>query len=68
MRFCFVSTRRGSHFMTELLAAIATACADAGHGVELVFDAFPPLRDECIYVAIPHEFHAHGDPAGFPGT
>jgi len=66
MRFCFVSTRRGSHFMTELLAAIATACADAGHSVELVFDAFPPLRDECTYVAIPHEFHAHGDPAGFP--
>ncbi len=25
MRFCFVSTRRGSRFMTELLAAIFAA-------------------------------------------
>jgi Glycosyl transferases group 1 len=66
VRFCFVSTRRGSPFMTELLVAIADATAAAGHGVELVFDAFPPLDDETVYVAIPHELHAHGDPAGLP--
>jgi glycosyltransferase involved in cell wall biosynthesis len=66
MRFCFVSTRRGSHFMTELLLALSDACADAGHGVELAFNAFPPLDDETVYVAIPHEFYAHGDPAGLP--
>jgi hypothetical protein len=66
MRFCFVSTRRGSRFMTELLAALSDACSNAGHSVEFAFDAFPPSDGETVYVAIPHEFHAHGDPAGFP--
>ncbi len=66
MHFCFVSTTRGSHFMTELLSAISVAAAAGGHSVELAFDAFPPLRDECIYLVIPHEFHAWGDPEGFP--
>ena len=66
MRFCFVSTRRGSHFMTELLSAISAAMAADGHTVELVFDEFPPLGDECVYVVIPHEFDAWGDPSGFP--
>jgi hypothetical protein len=66
MRFCFVSTRRGSPFMTELLAAISAATAAAGHTTEFVFDEFPPLRDECVYVVIPHEFRAWGDPGGFP--
>jgi Glycosyl transferases group 1 len=69
MRFCFLSTRRGSHFMTELLAALADACAEAGHSTELAFDAYPPLAmadGETVYVAIPHELHAHGDPAGLP--
>jgi hypothetical protein len=66
MRFCFVSTRRGSHFMTELLSAMSTTCAEAGHSVEFVFDRFPPLEDKTVYVVVPHEFHAHGDPSGFP--
>ncbi len=66
MHFCFVSTRRGSYFMTELLSAISSAIAAAGHTSELVFDAFPERPDEYVYVAIPHEFHAWGDPNGFP--
>jgi hypothetical protein len=67
MRFCFLSTRRGSRFMTELLVALSDACAEAGHTVELAFDAFPPLDSpDTVYVAIPHEFYAHGDPAGHP--
>jgi hypothetical protein len=66
MHVCFVSTRRGSHFMTELLAAISAATAAAGHTTELVFDEFPPLRDDVVYVVIPHEFHAWGDPGSFP--
>ena len=41
MHFCFVSTRRGSYFMTELLTAISAAMADAGHRTELAFDGFP---------------------------
>jgi hypothetical protein len=66
MHFCFVSTRRGSHFMTELLAALSTATAAAGHTTELVFDEFPPLlRDDAVCVVIPHEFRAWGDPNGF---
>ena len=68
MHFCFVSTRRGSHFMTELLAAISAATAEAGHTVEIVFDEFPPLRGDVVYVVIPHEFHAWGDPRGLPDT
>ncbi len=44
MRFCFVSTRRGSHFMTELLAALSAATAEAGHTTELVFDKHLPSR------------------------
>ncbi|MGH2863841.1 MAG: glycosyltransferase [Solirubrobacteraceae bacterium] len=66
MRFCFVSTRKGSHFMTELLAAISSAMVDGGHAAELTFDRFPPLREDCVYVVVPHEFQAWGDPAGFP--
>jgi len=66
MQFCFVSTRRGSYFMTELLRSIAAATEEAGHRVELVFDAFPPYRDDCVYVVIPHEFRAWGDPLGSP--
>jgi hypothetical protein len=66
MEFCFVSTRRGSHFMTELLSAISSAMAALGHLVELVFDEFPPPRGECVYVVIPHEFNAWGNTDGFP--
>jgi hypothetical protein len=66
MQFCFVSTRRGSQFMTELLAAISDAMATGGHSAELVLDGFPQRDDECVYVVVPHEFDAWGDPAGFP--
>ncbi len=66
MHFCFVSTRRGSYFMTELLSAISAATAAAGHPVELVFDEFPPRGDDCVYVVVPHEFHAWGNPGGIP--
>jgi hypothetical protein len=67
MRFCFVSTRHGSRFMTELLIAVAAATESAGHATELVFDRFPSTREDCVYVVIPHEFHAWGNPGGFPG-
>ncbi len=66
MRFCFVSTRRGSYFMTELLSAISAATAATGYPVELAFDEFPRLDDDSVYVVIPHEFHAWGNPSGFP--
>jgi hypothetical protein len=66
MRFCFVSTSRGSNFMTELLAALASATHAAGHSAELVFDEFPPLAEDRIYVVVPHEFEAWGLRSGFP--
>jgi hypothetical protein len=66
MRFCFVSTSRGSPFMTELLSAVSAATASAGHTAELAFDEFPPLHDGGVYVVIPHEFRAWGNPRGFP--
>jgi hypothetical protein len=60
MRFCFVSTSRGSYFMTELLAALAAATEASGHAAELAFDEFPPLGADGVYVAVPHEFGAWG--------
>jgi hypothetical protein len=66
MRFCFVSTSRGSYFMTELLAALAAATQAAGHVAELTFDEFAPLGEDRIYVVVPHEFDAWGDPSGLP--
>jgi hypothetical protein len=39
-------THRGNRFVTELLVALSDACANAGHRVELAFDAFPSLDDE----------------------
>jgi hypothetical protein len=68
MRFCFVSTTRGSYFMTELLGALAWATAATGHEVELVLDAFPPLAEDLVYVVVPHEFEAWASPAGAPGA
>jgi hypothetical protein len=66
MQFYFVSTRRGSQFMTELLSAVSTATAEAGHPTHLALDRFPPLDEDCVYVVIPHEFRAWGDPDGLP--
>jgi hypothetical protein len=66
MRFCFVSTSRGSYFMTELLAALASATEAAGHGAELVLDGFPPLTEDRVYVVVPHEFQAWGARSGAP--
>jgi hypothetical protein len=67
MRFCFVSTRRGSHFMTELLWGLSAEAATAGHTVDFAFDEFPPLlHDEDVYIVIPHEFQAWCSPGAFP--
>ncbi len=47
--------------MTELLCALSGATAGTGHSVELAFDRFPPLREDGVYVVVPHEFQAWGD-------
>ncbi|HWG08546.1 MAG TPA: hypothetical protein VN672_06020 [Solirubrobacteraceae bacterium] len=61
-----MSTTRGSYFMTELMAALAAATEASGHVAELVFDVFPPLTEDRIYVAVPHEFEAWGEASGLP--
>src|SRR5271154_2882561 len=66
MHFCFVSTSRGSYFMTELLRAISAATVSSGHTAEIVYDEYPRGDGERTYVVIPHEFHAWGNPRGFP--
>lgn len=67
MRLCFISTTRGSPFMTELLEAISIEVEAAGHTVELAFDRFPEqVGDEEVYVHIPHELEAWGSPHGGP--
>jgi hypothetical protein len=63
MHFCFVSTSRGSYFMTELLDALAVAAEASGHAAERAFDEFPTLGADSVYVAIPHEFGAWGSKA-----
>jgi hypothetical protein len=68
MHFCFVSTTRGSPFMTELLRAIALGTEEAGHTSELALDAFPATADDSVYIVIPHEFQAWADPHGFPDS
>jgi len=68
MLLCFVSIRRGNHFMTELLSMLSAAVATAGHDVDFAFDEFPPLADDAGYVVIPHEFHAQADTRSFPNA
>jgi hypothetical protein len=66
MHFCFVSTRRGSYFMTELMAALAAAVEAGGDSAEVVLDGFPRLREDVVYVVVPHEFDAWGSASGSP--
>ena len=65
-RLCFVNARQGNHFMTELLAGVASVAADEGVSVSLVFDAFPPDDPRTVYVVIPHEFFTVVPPEGWP--
>lgn len=52
---CFVSASRQNVFFGELLDALADALATHGVAVEHAVDHFPPLRDELVYVFVPHE-------------
>jgi hypothetical protein len=52
---CFVSASRQSVFFGELLDAIADAIAELGIAVERAVDYFPQLREELVYVFVPHE-------------
>ena len=52
---CFVSASRQNVFFAELLDALADALAEQGIVVEQAVDYFPELRDELVYVFVPHE-------------
>jgi hypothetical protein len=52
---CFVTASGQNVFFGELLDALADALADAGVVVERAVDRFPPLRDDLVYVFVPHE-------------
>ena len=52
---CFVSASRQNVFFGELLDALADALVGHGLAVEHAVDHFPPLRDELVYVFVPHE-------------
>src|SRR6476661_8257724 len=52
---CFVSASRQNVFFAELIEALAEALAGHGVAVEYSVDCFPPLRDELVYVFVPHE-------------
>lgn len=52
---CFVSASRQNIFFAELLDAFADALKGHGVAIEHAVDCFPPLRDELVYVFVPHE-------------
>ena len=55
---CFVSSRRGNHFMTEILDALVGSLVAEGIAAEHVLDEFPDRDADTAYVVIPHEFFA----------
>lgn len=52
---CFVSASGQNVFFAELLDALADALVEQGIAVERAVDYFPELRDELVYVFVPHE-------------
>jgi hypothetical protein len=52
---CFVSASFQNVFFAELLDAFADALAAQGIAIEQAVDHFPELRDDLVYVFVPHE-------------
>jgi hypothetical protein len=52
---CFVSASNQNVFFGEMLDAFAQALIEMGVAVERSIDYFPPMRDELVYVFVPHE-------------
>jgi hypothetical protein len=52
---CLVSASNQNVFFGELLDAFAAALRGLDISVERAVDYFPPLRDELVYVFVPHE-------------
>ncbi|MHB1809375.1 MAG: glycosyltransferase [Solirubrobacteraceae bacterium] len=52
---CFVSASHQNVFFGELLDALAEALSAHGIAVERSVDCFPELREELVYLFVPHE-------------
>jgi len=52
---CFVSASRQNVFFAELLDALADALTSHGVAIEHSVDCFPEMRDDLVYVFVPHE-------------
>jgi hypothetical protein len=52
---CLVSASGQNVFFAELLEALADALVGHGIAVERAVDYFPELRDELVYLFVPHE-------------
>ena len=63
---CLVSASGQNAFMGELLDALGEALEQHGVRIERAEDHFPPLRDELVYVVVPHEFTALTREAAHP--
>lgn len=63
---CLVSASQQNVFFGELLGAIGDALSARGIAVEHASDHFPELRDDLVYVVVPHEFLPLVDEAAHP--
>lgn len=63
---CFVTASAGNHFMTELLAAVASEARALGAPVTEVADHFPDPEPGTAYVYVPHEYAALAPADGSP--
>lgn len=54
----FLSSPRGNYFMSELLAAIASAAERRGVATSLGGGSFPQAATDAAFIVIPHEFFA----------
>ena len=66
MRLCFLTPRRGNHFMTELLEALAGAVRREGVATSMVTDQYSEWDPETAWVLIPHEFFDQAPRGGIP--
>lgn len=66
LKLRFVASPRGNYHMTELLAGICAAAADAGYDAQLESSVFPPPDDRTAYFVIPHEHYVCEPPNAWP--
>jgi hypothetical protein len=63
---CIVAASGQNIFFAELLDAVANALRASGLEVERSLDRFPPLRDDVVYLFVPHEYMPLVEPEAHP--